>query len=201
MDVVLPTGRDEAEQRGENDRPRGRHFIFAGAREMARRLAAPIDGDWRWLQRRSAGERVAIGRRPAGGGRSVGGGWRTGAPFQSERPLPCDVTNLSANRREKKLIRCGSLSTPSFFTPISTHSRPVSDASTQVETSAAANSQHNTTRIWHQLSNVDNFAVFIGLRKKEHGLIQRQINREERKMDELENDCETDSLRTTDATR
>ena len=44
-------------------------------------------------------------------------------------------------------------------------------------------------------------ADFIGLRKEEYWLIQRQTNREERKVDEWEDYSETDCLRTTDATR
>ena len=51
------------------------------------------------------------------------------------------------------------------------------------------------------LSNVDNAAAFIGSRKEGHWLTQRPTNREERKIGEWGNHCETDWLRTIDATR
>ena len=46
-----------------------------------------------------------------------------------------------------------------------------------------------------------NSAAFIGSRKENHWLTQRQTNREERKIGEWGNHCETDWLRTIDATR
>ena len=40
----------------------------------------------------------------------------------------------------------------------------------------------NSARTQHELSNMDNFAAFIGSRKEDFWLIQRQTNREERKI-------------------
>ena len=40
----------------------------------------------------------------------------------------------------------------------------------------------NSARTQHELSNMDNFAGFIGSRKEDYWLIQRQTNREERKI-------------------
>ncbi len=40
----------------------------------------------------------------------------------------------------------------------------------------------NSARTQHELSNVDNFADFIGSRKEDYWLIQRQTDREERKI-------------------